>query len=89
MEMDHDPPSRRLRACLCRPFPGDRRERAFVTITASTLSSEHSERLSELQRVAQTLLSGLDELGLNQAAAYASMALDVMRQSRPDRLPTG
>ena len=60
-----------------------------MTITASDFSSERSQRLSELQRAAQVLLSGLDELGLNQAAAYTSMALDVMRQSRPDLLQTG
>ena len=58
-------------------------------MTASTLSIEQSERLAELQRAAQALISGLDELGLNQAAAYASMALDVMRQSRLDPLRTG
>ena len=60
-----------------------------MTITASDFSNERSQRLSELQRAAQVLLSGLDELGLNPAAAYTSMALDVMRQSRPDLLQTG
>ena len=60
-----------------------------MTITVSTLSNEQCERLAELQRSAQTLLSGLDELGLNQAAAYASMALDAMRQFRPEILQRG
>lgn len=59
-----------------------------MTITASNSSTEQWERLAELQRTAQTLLAGLDELGLHQAAAYASMALDAMRQSRPDFLQT-
>ncbi|HEY0014079.1 MAG TPA: hypothetical protein VGB79_14650 [Allosphingosinicella sp.] len=62
---------------------------ALVTIEASTLSREQWDRLAELQRSAQTLLSTLDEAGLHQAAAYVSMALDVMRQSRPDLLRTG
>jgi predicted nucleotidyltransferase len=69
---------------------------ALVTITASTLSNDQWDRLAELQRSAQQLLAGLDELGLSQAAAYASMALDVMRQSRrsdllrtADLIPTG
>ena len=48
---------------------------------------ERWDRLAELQRAAQSLLSGLDELGLHQAAAYVSMALDAMRQARPDLLP--
>ena len=61
-----------------------------MTITASTLSYEQKNaRLGELQRAALTLLEGLDELGLNQAAAYTSMALDAMRQTRPDFLQTG
>jgi hypothetical protein len=61
-----------------------------VTITASTLSSEQKNaRLGELQRAAATLLSGLDELGLNQAAAYTSMAIDAMHQSRFDPLLRG
>jgi hypothetical protein len=49
----------------------------------------HSDRLAELQHATQVLLSGLDEIGLHQAAAYVSMALDVMRQARPDMLRTG
>jgi hypothetical protein len=36
-----------------------------------------------LYRDCTTLLEGLDELGLYQAAAYVSMALDVMRRSFP------
>ena len=67
---------------------------AIVTITASTLSSEQSDRLAELQRSAQELLAGLDELGLSLAAAYTSMALDVMGQSGcdlqdPEPVPNG
>ena len=65
-----------------------------MTIEASTLSREQWDReqwdrLGELQRSAQSLLATLDEAGLHQAAAYVSMALDVMRQSRPDLLRTG
>jgi len=47
------------------------------------------DQLADLQREAEQLLAGLDELNLHQAAAYISMALDVMRQARPDALPTG
>ena len=50
---------------------------------------EHWDRLAELQRTTQRTLSGLDELGLHQAAAYMSMALDAMRQARPDLLRKG
>jgi hypothetical protein len=50
---------------------------------------EHRDRLGALQAEAEHLLSGLDELGLSQAAAYLSMALDVMRAARPDPLRTG
>ena len=50
---------------------------------------EQWHRLAELQRSTQTVLSGLDELGLHQAAAYVSMALDAMRQARPDPLQRG
>jgi hypothetical protein len=49
---------------------------------------ENWERMAELQRAAQTMLSGLDELGLHQAAAYVSMAIDAMRRAPTDRLPT-
>ncbi|MDP8994686.1 MAG: hypothetical protein M3N07_06875 [Pseudomonadota bacterium] len=49
---------------------------------------EHWDRLTDLNRSAEELLAGLDELGLHQAAAYVSMAIDFMRQARPDRLPT-
>jgi hypothetical protein len=63
-------------------------ERALLMIDPTGLD-EHWTRLAELQRSTQTLLSGLDEIGLNQAAAYVSMALDIMRQSRPDLLRTG
>lgn len=50
---------------------------------------EHWDRLADVQRSAEELLSRLDELGLHQAAAYVSMALDAMRQTSPDPLPTG
>ncbi len=59
-----------------------------MTIHASA-SGEDWDRLAELQRATQILLSGLDALGQHQAAAYVSMALDTMRQSRPDLLRTG
>jgi len=49
---------------------------------------EHWDRLADLSRTAEELLAGLDELGLHQAAAYMSMALDAMRQARPDMLPS-
>jgi hypothetical protein len=52
-------------------------------------SGQPRDRLGELQHSAQALLAGLDEIGLHQAAAYVSMAMDVMRQSRPDLLKTG
>lgn len=49
---------------------------------------EHWDRLAGLNRSAEELLAGLDELGLHQAAAYVSMALDAMREARPDMLPS-
>lgn len=49
---------------------------------------EHWDRLTDLNRAAEELLAGLDELALHQAAAYVSMALDAMRQARPDKLPS-
>ena len=49
---------------------------------------EQWDRLKELSRTAEQLLEGLDEIGLHQAAAYVSMALDFMRQARPDMLPS-
>ena len=59
-----------------------------MTIEALTLSRDQWDRLGELQRSAQSLLDTLDEAGLHQAAAYVSMALDVMRQRRLDFVPT-
>ncbi|HEX9933247.1 MAG TPA: hypothetical protein VGB08_10435 [Allosphingosinicella sp.] len=49
---------------------------------------EDWDRLQGLRRDAESVLSGLDELGLHQAAAYLSMALDVIREARPGPLPT-
>jgi hypothetical protein len=49
---------------------------------------EHWDRLADLSRNAEELLAGLDELGMHQAAAYVSMALDFMRQSGPGTLPS-
>ena len=50
---------------------------------------EHWDRIADLQRSAEQVLSGLDELGLHQAAAYLSMAIEIMGRARPDALPTG
>ena len=50
---------------------------------------EHWDRLADLQRGGEQLLAGLDDLGLHQAAAYLSMALDLMGRAHPDALPTG
>lgn len=50
---------------------------------------EQWDRLAVLERTAEQILDGLDELALHHAAAYLSMALDLMRQARPDALPTG
>lgn len=50
---------------------------------------EEWDRLQDLRREAETVLSGLDELGLHQAAAYLSMAIDLMREARLEPLPTG
>lgn len=48
---------------------------------------EEWARLMDLHRTADKLLAGLDELGLHQAGAYVSMAIDAMRQAHPDRMP--
>jgi len=50
---------------------------------------EQWQRLADLERSAEEVLAGLDELGLSQAGAYVAMAIDVMRRARPDPLPTG
>ncbi len=50
---------------------------------------EHWDRLTDLELSAEQVLAGLDGLGIHQAAAYLSMALDVMRRARPDPLPQG
>ena len=41
------------------------------------------DELGELYRTALELLDSLDRLGLLQAAAYLSMALDAMRRRHP------
>ncbi len=41
------------------------------------------EELEQLYRQAVDVLAGLDRLGLYQAGAHLSMALDVMRQRHP------
>jgi hypothetical protein len=48
---------------------------------------EQWDRLANLHKSADELLAGLDELALHQAAAYVSMAIDAMRQARPDLQP--
>lgn len=47
------------------------------------------DRLADLEREAEQVLAGLDELGLHQAAAYLSMAIELMRQARPGPLRKG
>ncbi len=45
------------------------------------------EKWAELERLheeALALLEGLDRLGLYQASAYVSMAIDVMRRRHPN-----
>ena len=54
-----------------------------------TKPDENWEELERLYRQAREVLAGLDRLGLYQAGAYLSMALDVIRAARPDPLPTG
>ena len=41
------------------------------------------DKLRKLHGDALSLLGGLDEIGLYQAAAYVSMALDIMRRQHP------
>lgn len=41
---------------------------------------EQEARLAELYGDAVAVLQGLDELGLHQAGAYVSMALDALRR---------
>ena len=47
-------------------------------------TAERGEALLLLYDQCGILLHGLDELGLHQAAAHVSMALEVMRRSFPD-----
>ena len=42
------------------------------------------EELERLHQDALTLLARLDTLGLFQASAYVSMAIDVMQRQHPD-----
>jgi hypothetical protein len=83
--MDHD---------LLLPAPRRRYgQRRSLVLEASVIDQtgfgEHWDRLADVQRSAEELLSRLDELALHQAAAYVSMALDAMREVRPDPLPSG
>lgn len=50
---------------------------------------ERLDRLAAIEREAQQVLAGLDDLGQHQAAAYVAMAIDAMRRARPDALLTG
>jgi hypothetical protein len=45
---------------------------------------ENWDELERLYRQAREVLAGLDRLGLYQAGAYLSMALDIMRQRHPN-----
>jgi|GEM_PF-4183169 len=46
-------------------------------------TAERDESLLRVHDQCRRLLAGLDELGLHQAAAHVSMALDVMRRTFP------
>lgn len=63
-----------------------------MSVEASVINQsgfgEHWDRLAAAQRSADELLATMDELGLHQAAAYVSMAIDAMRLVRPDSAPT-
>jgi hypothetical protein len=58
-------------------------------VIIATGFGEDWDRLQRLRRDAELLLDGLDELGMHQAAAYVSMALDIMREAGPEQLPQG
>ena len=49
----------------------------------SSDTAEREQSLVRLHDQCRELLAGLDEMGLHQAAAHVSMALDVMRRSFP------
>ena len=46
-------------------------------------TKERGDSVLRLHEQCSELLAGLDELGLHQAGAHVSMALDVMRRSFP------
>lgn len=50
----------------------------------SAEAGEREQSLLRLHGQCRELLAGLDDLGLHQAAAHVSMALDVMRRSFPE-----
>lgn len=50
---------------------------------AERTRSAWRDEIGELHRKALELLGALDRLGLLQAAAYVSMALDAMRRRHP------
>ena len=47
-------------------------------------TAERDESLIRRHEQCRELLAGLDKMGLHQAAAHVSMALDVMRRSFPE-----
>jgi hypothetical protein len=52
-------------------------------ITQRVEHIEGWEELEQLYRDGLAVLAGLDRLGLYQAGAYLSMALEIMRQRHP------
>lgn len=63
--------------------PGRRYGRDMAKKVQSAEAAERDESLLRLHGQCRELLAGLDELGLHQAAAHVSMALDVLRRSFP------
>ena len=67
------------------PACGRAETASLAAIEKSDLEDSWDE-LDRLYRQAQDVLAGLDRLGLYQAGAHLSMALEAMRQRHP-RLP--
>lgn len=63
--------------------PGRLDGRQMAKEVQNAETAERDESLLRVHDQCRRLLAGLDELGLHQAAAHVSMALDVMRRTFP------
>jgi hypothetical protein len=70
-------------AIECSSRHADAWEAASLTASENSDLEERWDELDRLYRQAVDVLAGLDRLGLYQAGAHLSMALEAMRQRHP------